>query len=53
MGSEKALFISAINKENFEEFRERVYDVVREVHVTRFPYNKFLYPDFKDIVLEE
>jgi GTP-binding protein HflX len=52
VGSENALFISAINKENFEEFRERVYEKVREIHVTRFPYNKFLYRDFKDIVVE-
>ncbi|MES2485590.1 MAG: GTPase HflX, partial [Bacteroidota bacterium] len=48
VGEKNALFISAINKENFEEFRERVYDIVREIHVTRFPYNKFLYPDYKD-----
>ena len=52
VGSENALFISAIEKENFEEFRERVYEKVREIHVTRFPYNKFLYPDFKDIIVE-
>ena len=44
---------SSLEKENLEVFRERVYDVVREIHVTRFPYNKFLFPDFKDIVLEE
>jgi GTP-binding protein HflX len=53
VGSENALFISAIHKENFEEFRERVYEKVREIHVTRFPYNQFLYPDFKDIIVEE
>lgn len=52
VGSENALFISAIEKENFEEFRERVYEKVREIHITRFPYNKFLYPDFKDIIVE-
>lgn len=52
VGAENALFISAIEKENFEEFRERIYEKVREIHVTRFPYNKFLYPDFKDIVIE-
>ncbi|MBL7886304.1 MAG: GTPase HflX [Flavobacterium sp.] len=52
IGKENALFISAVNKENFEAFREVVYDKVREIHVTRFPYNKFLYPDFKDIVVE-
>jgi GTP-binding protein HflX len=37
----KCLFISATNKENFEELRERLYEVVREIHITRFPYNKF------------
>lgn len=53
VGEERALFISATNKENFEEFREKVYEAVREIHVTRFPYNKFLYPDYKDAVDEE
>jgi len=41
-----ALFISALNKENLEDFKKRVYDEVREIHVTRFPYNHFLYPDY-------
>jgi len=50
VGPENALFISAVNKENFEAFRERVYEAVREIHITRFPYNKFLYPDYKDAV---
>jgi len=48
MGEDKALFISAVNKENFEEFREKVYEAVREIHITRFPYNKFLYPDYHE-----
>ncbi|WP_333599644.1 GTPase HflX [Flavobacterium sp.] len=50
VGKKNALFISATNKENFEEFREKVYETVREIHITRFPYNKFLYPDYKDAV---
>ncbi|WP_298155243.1 GTPase HflX [Flavobacterium sp.] len=53
VGAKNALFISAVNKENFEEFRERVYEAVREIHITRFPYNKFLYPDYKDAVEKE
>lgn len=52
VGKKNALFISAINKENFEEFREKVYNGVREIHITRFPYNKFLYPDYKDVIEE-
>ena len=43
-----ALFVSALNKENLEDFKKRVYDEVREIHVTRFPYNKFLYPDYDE-----
>ena len=45
-----SLFISALNKENLEDFRKRVYDTVREIHVKRFPYNRFLYPDYEAIV---
>lgn len=40
-----AIFISAKNKENIQEFREKVYKKVREIHITRFPYNNFLYPE--------
>lgn len=53
VGEQNALFISATHKENFEEFRERVYEAVRHIHITRFPYNKFLYPDYKDAVEKE
>ncbi len=48
IGENKALFISATNKENFEEFRKTVYEAVRDIHITRFPYNKFLYPDYEE-----
>ncbi len=53
LGENNTLFISATNKQNFEEFREKVYEAVREIHITRFPYNKFLYPDYKDAVENE
>ena len=45
-----SLFISALNKENLEDFRKRVYDAVREIHITRFPYNRFLYPDYEETI---
>ena len=41
-----SIFISALNKENLEEFRKQVYDAVRKIHIQRFPYNHFLYPDY-------
>lgn len=53
IGEKNAIFISATNKDNFEEFREKVYEAVRQIHITRFPYNNFLYPDYKDIENKE
>ena len=41
----QSIFISALNKENLDEFRKRVYKEVRKIHIQRFPYNHFLYPD--------
>ena len=46
--SGNAVFISALNKENLETFRKQVYHAVREIHIGRFPYNNFLYPENLD-----
>jgi GTP-binding protein HflX len=43
----KSIFISAKKKTNFEEFRELLYREVVKIHVTRFPFNDFLYPDIE------
>ena len=43
---DNVLFISALNKENMEDFRRKVYEAVRKIHITRFPYNNFLYPEY-------
>ncbi len=45
---DNALFISATEKENIEDFKKRLYSEVRRIHITRFPYNKFLYPDYDE-----
>lgn len=50
VGEQNAIFISATNKENFEEFRKKVYETVRSIHITRFPYNNFLYPDYDHLL---
>jgi GTP-binding protein HflX len=44
----KSVFISALQKDNFKKFREDTYKVVRDIHITRFPYNHFLYPEGLD-----
>ncbi|RZK13561.1 MAG: GTPase HflX, partial [Flavobacterium sp.] len=38
-----AIFISATLKENLEEFRTLLYDRVKDIHTTRYPYDKLLY----------
>ena len=50
MSSEKnaAIFISALNKENLESFKETTYKKVKEIHIQRFPYNDFLYYENKE-----
>ena len=42
------LFISALNKENMEEFRAKVFEEVKKIHITRFPYNDFLYDEYTE-----
>ena len=39
------IFISAIKKTNIDEFKKIVYREVRKIHIKRYPYNNFLYPD--------
>ena len=42
---ENVIFISAKDKKNIDDLKELMYSRVREIHVTRFPYNNFLYPE--------
>ena len=43
--NDRAYFISALNKTDINKLKDELYKKVREIHVTRFPYNAFLYPD--------
>ena len=42
------VFISALNRENMEAFKEKVFDEVKKIHITRFPYNDLLYEEFEE-----
>ena len=44
---DNVIFISATKKDNINVFRNKVYSVVRKIHIKRFPYNNFLYPDIE------
>ncbi len=48
-----SLFISARQKINFDELKEILYQEVKKIHVTRFPYNDFLYDVNLDSEVEE
>ena len=43
--SDKKEYISAQKKININQLKEKIFKHVRKIHVKRFPYNKFLYPD--------
>lgn len=45
---DNCLFISALNKENLDEFKERVFEEIKTIHITRFPYNDFLYEEYTE-----
>lgn len=38
-----SIFISAIEKQNIESFKQLIYNKVKEIHIKRYPYNSFLY----------
>ncbi len=41
--NDPAIFISAKEKSNWDEFRNMIYNKVKKIHKTRYPYNNFLY----------
>jgi len=42
-----SIFISALNKKNLEDFKKNTYEEVKKIHIQRFPYNDFLYYEYK------
>jgi GTP-binding protein HflX len=43
-----AVFISAANRENIEEFKDLLYSKVKQIHQERYPYDALLYPDLEE-----
>ncbi len=41
------IFISALEKENLEDFKDKVFEEVKKIHIARFPYNDFLYQEYE------
>lgn len=47
--SDNCVFISAKEQTNIDELRKKLYEMAREVHMQRFPYNDFLYQTYEDL----
>ncbi len=45
--NDNCIFISALNKENIDDFKVKVFDAVKKIHISRFPYNDFLYQEYE------
>ena len=45
--NDECIFVSAREKTNIDELREKLYAKVRELHVQKYPYNDFLYEDYE------
>ena len=45
----ECLFVSALKKTGIENMRKVLYDRVKQLHVQKYPYNDFLYPDTEQI----
>ena len=42
-----AIFISAKERDNWEELKDLLYQEVKQIHIQRFPYNDFLYEEME------
>lgn len=47
--NDNCIFISAKNKVNIEELKSKLYEMAKEIHMKRFPYNDFLFQKYDDL----
>ena len=47
-----SLFVSAKTKENIDGLKKTLYEEVKKIHITRFPYNDFLYDENWTVKIE-
>lgn len=46
LNAEDVVFISAEKKVNIEKLKEMLYERVRQIHITRYPHNDFLFEKY-------
>ena len=49
---EPSVFISAFDGTNIEELKKTMYEEIKSIHETRFPYNNYLF-NYYDHLEEE
>lgn len=47
--NDNCVFISAKTGENVDELKRKLYDMAKEIHLARFPYNDLLYQSYDDV----
>ena len=50
---EDAVFISARKGINIDELKHKLYERAKQIHLTRFPYNDFLFQTYDNLAEEE
>ena len=47
--NDNCIFISAKEKINIEDLKNKLYEMAKEIHMKRFPYNDFLFQKYDDV----
>ncbi len=47
--NDNCLFVSALEKSNIQELKDKIYETVKAIHTQRFPYNDFLFQKYDDV----
>ncbi|MDE6403379.1 MAG: GTPase HflX, partial [Muribaculaceae bacterium] len=50
---DNCVFVSAKTGRNIDELKHLLYEKAREIHLSRFPYNDFLFQRYDDIVTDD
>ena len=46
--NQPCIFISSITRQNLDIFRKTIYNEVKQIHITRYPYDNFLFVEPED-----
>lgn len=49
--NDNCIFISARERINIDELKSRLYEMAKEIHMKRFPYNDFLFQKYDEVDL--